>query len=221
VNDVSQQLEVMSCCCPSCCCPLEGTKHMNARGLDRKPTTDEALEPPDKRPWTEYDVDGNTQKKPNFKACAPKICCLCGPTCCVFELQWCSACVADADTTCDVLCRCQTNRMKACICCGPQRDDVDCDCIRKCCPLCCGPGKWNASAKMTMTECCSCDCIENQCGWRYSGCQPPCLCCHVTCVMCPPCCPNFLCCQEEIIYMDGDLKPMVMDRVELVGNDKL
>jgi len=199
---------------------------VHAGGLDRKPTTEEALAPPDKRPWTEYDVDGNTQPKPPYKACAPKACCcIFGPTCCVFELQWCSACGADADTTCDVLCRCQTNRMKACICCGPQRDDVDCDCLARCCPLCCAPGKFSSNAKMSMTECCECDCIENHCGPRYSGCQPPCLCCHVSCVLCPPCCgcPDCCCCDEEIIYMDGDLKPMKMERMYTSANsaDKL
>jgi len=189
---------------------------MAARGLDRKPTTEEFDAPPDKRPWTEYDMEGNKQKKPPFKAFAPSICCCFGPTCCVYELQWCSHCGADADTTCDVLCRCQTNRMKMCLCCGPQRDDVDCNCWRRCCPCCCGPGGMGADANMTMTECCECDCIENQCGWRYSGCQPPCLCCHVSCVMCPPCFPDCCCCEEEILYMDGDLKPMVMDREQLV-----
>ena len=129
-------------------------------GLDRKPTTEEALEPPDKRPWTEYDVDGNLQKKPDFKACAPSCCLFCGPTCCVFELQWCSACGPDADTTCDVLCRCRTNRMKLCLCCGPQRDDVDCDCcIRQPCCCCCQPGRMSAGARVSLAECCECEYI--------------------------------------------------------------
>ncbi len=146
---------------------------VRAGGHDRKPTTEEALAPPDKRPWTEYDVDGNPQKKPSFKACAPKCCLFCGPTCMVCELQWCSACGPDADTTCDVLCRCQTNRMKACICFGPQCDDVDCDCLARCCPICCAPGKVGASAKVSMAECCSCEYVAARARARSRAAAPP------------------------------------------------
>lgn len=191
---------------------------MAARGIDRKPTEQELADPPDKRPWTEYDGDGNKQAKPDFKAFAPSCCCcLFGPTCCVFELQWCSHCGQDADTTCDVLCRCQTNRLKICICCGPQRDDMDCECCRSCC--CCQRTGWFANSNLTMNECCECDCIENHCGWRYAGCQLPCTCCHLTCVKCPGCCTSCLCCEEEVLYMDGDLKPL--RQVRLVVESQL
>ena len=54
--------------CFDCCCPLEGNAHMLARGIDRKPTDEEAAAPPDKRPWTEYDANGDRQAKPDFKA---------------------------------------------------------------------------------------------------------------------------------------------------------
>ena len=63
-------------------------------------------------------------------------------------------------------------------------------------------------ARVSMAEAFSCDCCANACSSRYSGCQ--CCCCHLTCVCCPPCCgcPDRCCCREEVIYMDGDLKPM-------------
>ena len=176
-----------------------------ARGLDRAPTSQEAAGPPDKRPWTEYDANGDKQEKPPFKACQPSLCLLWGPTCCVFELQWCQSCGGDADDTCDILCRCQTNRLKLCICCGPQRDDPLCDCCAK---------SIAADAKVTLNEACECDCITNNCSFRYAGCQ---FCCfHVSCVKVPPCCPNCepcCCCEEEALYMDGDLKPLRMQRI--------
>jgi len=184
---------------------------MNARGIDRKPTDEEAHLPPDKRPWTEYDAHGDKQPKPDFKACAPSLCCcIFGPTCCVIELQWCSLCGADADTTCDILCRCQTSRMKLFVCCGPQRNDVECRDFCPCCSCCpcCHKGGLTAGAEVSAAECCECDCIDNHCGSRYSGCQPPLTCIHVTCVKCPPCCADCCCCHEEILFMDGDLKPM-------------
>ena len=115
--------------------PTEDLKKL--RGLDRAPTAEEAAQPPDKRPWTEYDMEGNKQGRPPFKACHPHLCICCGPVWCVFECQWCKACGHDADRTCDIICRCQSNRMKMFICCGPQRDDPVkwCDC----CLCCFGP----------------------------------------------------------------------------------
>ena len=169
----------MSCCC--CLnCALEGNQHMAARGIDRKPTDEEAYLPPDKRPWTEYDMNGEKNRKPPFKACAPGLCLLFGPVCCVLEFQWCSHCGPDADTTCDVLCNCRTNRMKMFVCCGPQCDDVRCCELPCCCTCiagrccCCYRGEITAGAEVTCAECCECDCISNNCGSRYSGCQPPC-----------------------------------------------
>ena len=156
----------------------------------------------------------------------------------------------DSDRCCDAFFRCQTNRLRVCICCGPQRDDCHCcECSRKCaklpCCCCCKKGKVTSGAALSMDECCECDCIENSCGsrcvsdgrhpcrprlrsrlgasarrpthgaslirrsgavvmrfavCRYAGCQPPCLCCHVTCLSCPTCwdCPNCCCCHEEV-----------------------
>ena len=58
------------------------------RGYDRRPTEEEALAPPDQRPWTEYDGRGDKQSLPPFKALGVGPCLCFGPTCCVFELQW-------------------------------------------------------------------------------------------------------------------------------------
>ena len=58
------------------------------RGYDRRPTDEEALGPPDQRPWTEYDGRGDKQLKPPFKALGVGPCLCFGPTCCVLELQW-------------------------------------------------------------------------------------------------------------------------------------
>ena len=58
------------------------------RGYDRRPTEEEALAPPDQRPWTEYDGRGDKQLKPPFKALGVGPCLCFGPTCCVLELQW-------------------------------------------------------------------------------------------------------------------------------------
>ena len=94
------------------------------RGYDRRPTDQEALGPPDQRPWTEYDGHGDKQSKPPFKALGFGPCLCLGPTCCVFELQWPEwLCGSDADRCCDVVCRCQFERMRVCGCCGPQCND--------------------------------------------------------------------------------------------------
>ena len=167
-------------------------------GFDRAPTNEEAGLPPDKRPWTEYNTAGDKQGKPEYKACQYKQCLCFGPTCCVLELQWCKACGEDADTTCDVLCRCHTNRMKMCLCFGPQCDEP-------LLPGCCYKSL-HADGKVAVSECCECDCLDPCLAPRYMGCQL--CCCHVTCVRCMPCCMSCcLCGEEEMIYMDGDLKP--------------
>mmetsp|Transcript_74253 Transcript_74253/g.147550 ORF Transcript_74253/g.147550 Transcript_74253/m.147550 type:complete len:132 (+) Transcript_74253:347-742(+) len=45
------------------------------------------------------------------------------------------------------------------------------------------------------------------CATRYMGCKL--LCCHMSCVKCiKPCMCLCPCCEEEQIYMDGDLKPL-------------
>ena len=90
--------------------------------------------------------------------------------------------------------------MKVGICCGPQCDAVQCPCS------CCGGGCGYGKAKVTVSEACECDCLSNACGSRYAGCQI--CCCHLSCVQCPPCAANFICCREETIYMDGDLVPI-------------
>ena len=57
-------------------------------GYDRKPTKAEASAPPHRRPWTEYDANGDKQPKPPYKG-LPCHAVLCGgPLMCVFELQW-------------------------------------------------------------------------------------------------------------------------------------
>ena len=155
------------------------------------------------RPLPQYDEKGNKQEKPDIKACAPPCCICCGPKCCVLELQWCAwLCGPDADKCCDIVCRCRCNRMKLCICCGPQRDDpLWCHC----CMCCRGPKTVTADTKVSFNECCECDCIENNCGPRYAGCQL--CCCHCTCLRCPAGCQNKCCCEEERMMMDGDLVP--------------
>ena len=175
------------------CCPSKPP------GFDRAPTNEEAGRPPDKRPWTEYDMNGTKQKKPPPKACecGPLLCV--GPTCCIFELQWCKACGEDADRTCDVLCRCKAGRLKMCLCFGPQ-------CNEPLCPGCCYKST-TANAKVSIAECCECDCCDACCSTRYAGCQ---ICCfHCTCVRCMPCCVG-LCFLggEEMLMMDGDFRPL-------------
>ena len=69
--------------------PAASPKRMEKlRGYDRRPTEEEALAPPDQRPWTEYDGRGDKQSLPPFKALGVGPCLCFGPTCCVFELQW-------------------------------------------------------------------------------------------------------------------------------------
>ena len=65
-----------------------GERMEKLRGYDRRPTEEEALAPPDQRPWTEYDGRGDKQSLPPFKALGVGPCLCFGPTCCVFELQW-------------------------------------------------------------------------------------------------------------------------------------
>ena len=160
----------------------------------------------DKRPWTEYDSGGKKQAKPDYKACQFKTCLLTGPTCCVFEIQWCTCCGPNADTCCDICCRQQTNRLKMCLCCGPQCDEP-------LCPGCCHKSV-GADAKVSMAECCELNCLDCCLAPRYAGCQLAC--CHFTCVRCLPCCVG--CCAicpnggEEQLMMDGDLQPLKMQR---------
>lgn len=181
------------------------------RGYDRKPTESEALAPPDQRPWTEYDGMGDKQPRPPFKA-IPFGCCCGGGALCVLEFQLPQVCGPDADRCCDVCCRCQLERMMLCGCCGPQCNDVLPDVVVKYCCFCCDGQSAFASYKVAAQECCACDCIENACSFRYAGGQF--CCCHFSCVKVPPCCPNCCCLKEEILFMDGDLKPidnMVME----------
>lgn len=132
-------------------------------GYDRRCTNEEAGMPLDKRPWTEYDANGKKQPKPQYKALKISPCIIFGPTCCVFELQWCKMCGDDADTTCDVLCRCKTNRLKMCLCFGPQ-------CDQPLLPGCCYVG-FHADGKVTVQECCELDCCDPCLAPRYAGCQ--------------------------------------------------
>jgi len=172
------------------------------RGFDRGPTEAEMALPDDKRPWTEYDKDGNKQEVPDYKACPFKMFLICGPPCCIFELQWCHwLCGPDADQTCDLICRCQTKRAKVFCCCGPQCTDTGCCTCCHGCYMCC-----YSKPKISVQEACDCDCLSNTCGPRYAGFQV--CCCHWSCVQCPPCMTDWCCCEEETIYMDGDLKPM-------------
>ena len=71
----------------------------------------------------------------------------------------CQACGEDADTTCDVLCRCQTHRMKMCLCVGPQCDEP-------LLPGCCYVG-FHADGKVTLQECCELDCCDPCLAPRY------------------------------------------------------
>ena len=64
-----------------------------------------------------------------------------------------------------------------------------------------------ADAKVSMAECCECDCLDPCLSTRYAGCQF--CCCHCSCVRCMPCCVPCCCCGgEEQLFMDGDLKPL-------------
>ena len=83
---------VVSCARRAMCCCGDPPP-----GYDRGPTDAERELPPDKRPWTEYDGEGQPQTKPPFKGCAFRPLLICGPACCVFELQWCRECGKDAD----------------------------------------------------------------------------------------------------------------------------
>eukprot|EP00039_Didymoeca_costata_P029312 m.24112 g.24112 ORF g.24112 m.24112 type:complete len:197 (+) comp7577_c1_seq1:192-782(+) len=170
------------------------------RGYDRRPTEEEEDLPPDKRPWTEYDMMGNKQDRPPYKGLPCGTFCCWGSTCCVCECQWC--CGEDNDQCCDVICLGRCERMPVCICCGPQCDDTDC-CDCDCCRCCSQPGR---SAKVGWQECCSMDCCEKCCAPRYAGCQFICL--HITCIGCPAGCENCLCCKEEQLRMDGDCVPI-------------
>ena len=73
--------------------------------------------------------------------------------------------------------------------------------------------------KISVQEAVDCDCLSNSCGPRYAGFQV--CCCHWSCVQCPPCLTNCCCCNEEVLYMDGDLKPISPQPVEMVRNDQI
>jgi len=185
---------VVSCARRAMCCCGDPPP-----GYDRGPTDAERELPPDKRPWTEYDGEGQPQTKPPFKGCAFRPLLICGPACCVFELQWCRECGKDADWCCD-MCLCRFGRCKACLCCGPQCDTPICPNFCKCL------SHAQARGKISMQECCEADCCDGCCAPRYGGCQI--CCCHCTCVRCSVCCVDVLCCQEEMLMMDGDLVPL-------------
>ena len=63
--------------------------------------------------------------------------------------------------------------------------------------------------------CCRCDCDH----WRprFSGCTL--LCVHCTCVLCPPGCEDSLCCHEEQLMLDGDLKRLVAVRALVMDRE--
>ena len=163
--------------------------------------------PPNRRPWTQFDKNGDDNPRPPFKACLlrfPLI--FFGVPCWVCEFEAPSFCCGgpdgDHDRFCDVVCRCRCNRCLKCICCGPQCDERTC---KRCPCCCCRAVSPMAKAKVQRKNCCSC--CDAPCGrWRMNGCKV--CCCHASCVRCPPCCNNCGCCREERLMMDGDLKPI-------------
>ena len=186
------------------------------RGFDRRPTAEERG-PPDQTPWTEYDVNGANQGKPDFKACTWYFPCLILPVgcaCCVCEVEWPDFCGCgdDADRCCDVCCRCRCGRAKLCLCCGPQCNDT---CPEYCCyeEGCCHRKCANARIGAKESCCDCCDSCYHACAPRYSGCKT--LCCHCSCVCCPPGCEQCCCCVEERLFMDGDLKPILSSSTDV------
>ncbi|KAJ1455340.1 hypothetical protein M885DRAFT_520230 [Pelagophyceae sp. CCMP2097] len=176
---------------------------MEDRGFGRKPTNEEKIAAPDCVPWTEFDVSGLKQKRPDYKACPcyfPFICfSYAGTTCCILELQWCAACGEPGERCCDCCCRCRCGRMPCCFCCGPQCDSIEC------CNGCCKDGGC-CEKKVTIDEpCCACCSCSRTC-CRYAGCSL--CCCHITCAGCLRGCENACCCEEERMMMDGDLRPI-------------
>ncbi len=91
-----------------------------------------------------------------------------------------------------------------------------CPCLVTICPCCCHKGSLLGGGAVTASEACECDCCTNSCSTRYAGCQLPLTCCHFTCLKCPPCMTEWCCCEEEIMYMDGDFIPIkVKDGVRI------
>jgi hypothetical protein len=107
---------------------------------------------------------------------------------------------------------------------GPQMNHVECATICPClvsiCPCCCRKGSLLGGGAVTASEACECDCFDS-CSTRYAGCQLPLTCCHCTCLKCPPCATDWCCCEEEIMYMDGDFIPIkVKDGVRIQQMDR-
>ena len=188
-------------------------------GYDRAPTEQEALLAPGRRPWTEYDHRGDKQLRPPFHGWTVELCLCGGPACCVWEIQLCEWCGDDADA---ILCKGHWGLCKMGLCFGPRFDDH---------PWCCATLKnqvstlenrrkhYLADHKVNTRECFDFAGALEHCHPRFSGCQL--LCTHFTCVLCIPGTQNVLCCREEMMMMDGDLKlaPVeeTMDRPAFAG----
>lgn len=177
-------------------------------GYGRGPTPAEIALPPYQRPWTEYDDLGEKQPRPAYIGHGCKALACCGPVCCVWEMQLPECCGEDCDA---LICKGKYDHLKTCLCCGPRCDQPCCKLgCSGCCklPCCCDLARSTAGLKrdlkISAQECCACKCCDGI--TRYSGCVL--LCCHCSCLNCPSCCANLLCCREEQMMMDGDLKPL-------------
>ena len=106
------------------------------------------------------------------------------------------------------------------LCCGPRFDDKLLQCCACCkqlavCHKCFYTKHVLADTKVRLREWFDC------CGWceqwhpRFSGFQL--LCAHFTCVLCPAGCEDRLCCEEELMMMDGDLKPVRAPAPQTIG----